>query len=182
MNFFENSITIMALGTVFMQVFAVVTILMLVIPQLHKQKQVKKYLAFIKDKAFFLAFLSSLSAVLGSLFFSDVASLLPCELCWKQRIFMYPQIFLFGVAVWKKEKVIADYSIVLSIVGLFFSVYHYVLQMLPKDFSTCETSSFLSNCSEKLIFKFGYITIPMMSMTVFSLLLLFMIIHKFYKK
>ena len=37
-----------------------------------------------------LAFLVSAVATGGSLFFSEIAHFVPCELCWFQRICMYP--------------------------------------------------------------------------------------------
>src|SRR3954454_4910359 len=37
-----------------------------------------------------LAFVVAAVATGGSLFFSEVAGFVPCELCWFQRIFMYP--------------------------------------------------------------------------------------------
>ena len=32
----------------------------------------------------------SLIATLGSLYFSEVRNYIPCEMCWYQRILMYP--------------------------------------------------------------------------------------------
>ncbi|MCF6276369.1 MAG: disulfide bond formation protein B [Candidatus Magasanikbacteria bacterium] len=178
MDIYNTAVTVLSVGTILAQVFIVLVLIFIFVPPLHKQKQVKKFLKFLKERSFLLAFGVALSSIVGSLFFSDVASLLPCELCWKQRILMFPQSLLFGLAVWKKEKVIADYSTLLSAIGILYSIYHYTLQMLPRDITTCDTSSFLSSCSEKLIFEFGYITIPMMTATAFALLLLFMLIHK----
>jgi len=178
MDIFNIAVFVLSLGTIFAQIFIVLVLFFIFVPQLRKQKQIKKFLSFIRENSFLFAFWVALSSIVGSLFFSDVASLLPCELCWKQRILMFPQSLMFGLAVWKKEKVIADYSILLSAIGICYSIYHYTLQMIPRDTSTCATSSFLSNCSEKLIFQFGYITIPMMTATAFALLLLFMLIHK----
>ena len=47
-------------------------------------------------------------ATAGSLFFSLGLGLVPCELCWYQRILMYPLVVVLGVAtvelrpaVWK---------------------------------------------------------------------------------
>ena len=38
----------------------------------------------------FSAWLVAMAATLGSLFFSEVMELVPCVLCWYQRIFMFP--------------------------------------------------------------------------------------------
>ena len=40
--------------------------------------------------ALWLAFAVALTATAGSLYFSEVAGLEPCTLCWYQRIAMYP--------------------------------------------------------------------------------------------
>ena len=38
----------------------------------------------------YLAFVTALTAMLGSLYYSEMAGFVPCTLCWYQRIFMYP--------------------------------------------------------------------------------------------
>src|SRR5215471_12279989 len=44
------------------------------------------------------AWVIALGATLGSLYFSQIANFVPCELCWFQRIAMYPMsvILLIG--------------------------------------------------------------------------------------
>ncbi|NCC32318.1 MAG: disulfide bond formation protein B, partial [Chloroflexia bacterium] len=37
-----------------------------------------------------IALLSAMLATCGSLYFSEVLRWIPCELCWYQRILMYP--------------------------------------------------------------------------------------------
>jgi len=51
-----------------------------------------------------LAWIVSIVATLGSLFFSLVMKLPPCDFCWYQRIAMYPLIVVLGVAIAFKEK------------------------------------------------------------------------------
>lgn len=70
----------------------------------------------------------SLIATLGSLYFSEILKFIPCDLCWFQRIFMYPQVVLLGLAAIRKEYGIARYSLALSIIGGAISLYHYALQ------------------------------------------------------
>src|SRR3989344_5990262 len=50
-------------------------------------------------------------------------------LCWWQRIFLYPQVFLLGFAAHRKDAGMAFYSIVLSGLGLLVALYHHALQM-----------------------------------------------------
>ncbi|MDA1515628.1 disulfide bond formation protein B, partial [Bacillus cereus group sp. TH40LC] len=41
----------------------------------------------------------SLIATCGSLYFSEILGFTPCNLCWYQRIFMYPLIFLIIISM-----------------------------------------------------------------------------------
>src|SRR3989338_190832 len=75
------------------------------------------------------AFLVALFATLGSLFYSEIAHYTPCLLCWYQRIFKYPQVFLLGLGLVKRDKNIADYSLLLSVIGGILAAYHYLLQL-----------------------------------------------------
>ena len=43
------------------------------------------------------AFVLAAAATAGSLVFSEVIGYEPCELCWYQRITMYPMVVIFGV-------------------------------------------------------------------------------------
>ncbi|MFA6908883.1 MAG: disulfide bond formation protein B [Patescibacteria group bacterium] len=113
-------------------------------------------------------------ATVGSLFLSEIAHFTPCRLCWFQRILMYPQIVVLGVALWKKERRISVMNAaILSIIGLGFAKYHYYLQMFSDSVKPCSTFDPVS-CTEKVIVHFGYITIPMMALTAFALILLFL--------
>ena len=52
----------------------------------------------ISDVAIPLGFAVALTTTLGSLYMSQIAKFPPCELCWFQRICMYPNVILFAVA------------------------------------------------------------------------------------
>ena len=120
------------------------------------------------------AFSISIIATLGSLFLSEIAHFTPCRLCWFQRILMYPQVVILGIALWKKERIISLLNAsILAIVGLGFAKYHYYLQMFSNSVKPCSTFDPVS-CTEKVTVHFGYITIPMMSLTAFALILLFL--------
>ena len=58
----------------------------------------------------FLAFLISVVATFGSLFFSEIMNFIPCSLCWYQRIFMYPLVFLFLINLLFPDDKIFKYS------------------------------------------------------------------------
>jgi len=110
-----------------------------------------------------LAFLVAAAAMLGSLFYQFGDSLVPCELCWFQRIFMYPLAFVIGVSLWKKQEDVFDYALPLCVVGGAISLYHYYIQL----FSVAVSCSGGSDCSQIQVESFGYMTIPLMALTAF---------------
>ncbi len=73
------------------------------------------------------AFVVAAVATGGSLFYSEVAGYIPCELCWYQRLCMYPlSIFLLLMAIWGADRA-ARYIIALPIVGAGVSIYHMLI-------------------------------------------------------
>ncbi|MBA2874718.1 disulfide formation protein C [Thermaerobacillus caldiproteolyticus] len=111
----------------------------------------------------------SLIATLGSLYFSEVLKFIPCDLCWFQRIFMYPQVILLGLAAIRKEYGIARYSLTLSIIGGTISLYHYLMQKIP-FFQEHSISCGRVPCTGQYINWFGFITIPFLALTAFFLI------------
>ncbi|GJM71062.1 hypothetical protein HMSSN036_32780 [Paenibacillus macerans] len=81
--------------------------------------------AFLRDYGIYLAWLVALVATAGSLYLSEVLHYEPCRLCWFQRIFMYPQVILLGIAAYRNDRSIIPYVLPLSIIGGTISLYHY---------------------------------------------------------
>jgi disulfide bond formation protein DsbB len=113
----------------------------------------------------------SLIATLGSLFFSEIMKFIPCDLCWFQRIFMYPQVILLGMAFVRKDFNMARYSLVLSIIGGTISTYHYLIQKVP-FFKENAPSCGIVPCTGQYINWLGFITIPFLALTAFILITL----------
>ncbi|OGY68707.1 MAG: hypothetical protein A3B94_01990 [Candidatus Jacksonbacteria bacterium RIFCSPHIGHO2_02_FULL_43_10] len=116
--------------------------------------------------------------MLGSLFYSEIAGYEPCQLCWWQRILMYPQVILLGVAWLKEDQGIVLYSIALSSLGALIAGYNYLLQIGFVPSIGCSAVGYSINCSQRFVMQFGYITIPMMALTAFLLIISFMIVFK----
>src|SRR5690625_4338977 len=101
-------------------------------------------------------------AVCGSLFFSEVMGYIPCEICWFQRILMYPLVVIYGVAAIKKEINIALPGLILSGIGMLTSIFHYSMQKLPvlqEVGGSCD----LVPCNLQYVNYFGFITIPFLA-------------------
>src|SRR3990167_6311507 len=71
-----------------------------------------------------LACLVSLTAVIGSLFYSEIVGFEPCVLCWWQRVFLYPLVIIFGVAaIWKKPASAFLYAVPFASAAALFAAY-----------------------------------------------------------
>ncbi len=111
----------------------------------------------------------SLTATMGSLFFSEIRGYEPCELCWIQRIFMYPLVLILGIAYVQKNARIAVTTVIFSVIGGAISLYHYGLQkvsFISENAPACGRVS----CTGEYINIFGFITIPFLALTAFVLI------------
>lgn len=128
--------------------------------------------AFVGRHAVLFGFLASLSAVAGSLLYSLVVGYEPCELCWWQRIFIFPQVILFGVAAYKKDGGVFRYAVPLSLFAGVVALYHSYIQ-LGGTYSVLPCTATGSACTKVFVNEFGYVTIPTMALTVVLYILLF---------
>src|SRR3989344_6192747 len=137
--------------------------------------------SFVGKYGIALAFIIALIATFGSLFFSEIAGFEPCKLCWFQRILMYPQAVLFAIAFWKKDNGVFRYAIPLSIIGLAIAAYHYYIQVTAVASVICWPGS-TESCVTRPFLNFGYISIPMMSLTAFLVIIFIGTIKKQFDK
>ena len=116
-----------------------------------------------------LVFLVSSIATGGSLFFSEIAGFVPCELCWFQRICMYPLTIITLLAALANDRRVARYLIPLPLVGAGVSIYHLLVENhVVKQAQACLISA-PGGCATKWINEFGYMTIPTLALTAFAL-------------
>lgn len=116
------------------------------------------------------AFLVAAIGTGGSLFFSEIAHFVPCELCWFQRICMYPLSIVTLLAAVTGEYRIARYLLPLPLVGAGVSVYHLLVENGAVGQSSACFVSAPGGCATKWINEFGYMTIPTLTLTGFLLL------------
>lgn len=109
--------------------------------------------------------LVAIVATAGSLWFSLGLGLVPCDLCWYQRILMYPLIVILGVATVERRPGVYRTVLPLSLLGLLIASYHSVLQ------ATTTTCSFGGVCAvvQWRLPLLG-LTIPNLSLTAFVLI------------
>jgi disulfide bond formation protein DsbB len=122
------------------------------------------------------AFVVAAIATGGSLFFSQIANFPPCELCWFQRICMYPLSILTLLLAWHRDNRAARYLLPLPVVGACVSVYHLLIENnVIKEPPACFASA-PGGCGVKWVNEFGYITIPTLALTGFLLLIGFLVL------
>ena len=137
---------------------------------------------FFADYALNLTVLVLGAGVFLSLFYSEVLGILPCDLCWYQRIFIYSG-FVIGVAgLWKKDKKILDYIMVLTVICLLIGINHYYVQWGGASLIPCSASVLASPCVKREVLELGYITIPLMSISSSLGVLLLYAFHKKFGK
>jgi len=167
---------IFAIGTIIIQIGLLIILLALL------WKKDGKIIGFVQKYALWLVLFTSLAAYVGSLTYSEFLGYTPCKLCWFQRIFIYPQAIIAIVALWTKDYRALKYTFALSVVGILFSINHYFLQMTGTSLVPCSSVGQSSACGGTYIKEFGYITIPMMCMTLFAYSLVVSGIGLFVKK
>jgi disulfide bond formation protein DsbB len=121
------------------------------------------------------AFVVAAIATGGSLFFSEVAHFVPCELCWYQRICMYPLSITTLLMAYRGDHRAARYLLPLPVVGAGVSVYHLLIEnKVIAEPAQCLISA-PGGCGTKWINEFGYMTIPTLALTGFVLLIGFLV-------
>jgi disulfide bond formation protein DsbB len=119
------------------------------------------------------AFAVAAIATGGSLFFSEIAHFVPCELCWFQRICMYPLSIVTLLAALAGDHRVARYLLPLPLVGAGVSVYHLLVENHAVSTpQACQIGA--GGCAVKWINELGYMTIPTLSLTASVLLIGFL--------
>ncbi len=115
----------------------------------------------------FTAWLIAATATLGALFMSEVMAFAPCMLCWYQRIFMFPLVFVLAAGLFPFDPRVVRYALPLAIGGLLVAVYHLLLTagFIPENLTPCRQGI---PCSTVQVQWFGFVTIPLLSAVAFT--------------
>jgi disulfide bond formation protein DsbB len=107
------------------------------------------------------------------LYYSEIAGFIPCRLCWYQRILMYPLVVVTLVGALKRDEYLPAYVLPLSLLGLFVSGYHVLMErgVFPPS-ATCAADV---PCNISYVNYLGFVTIAVMAFTAFTLITLIMV-------
>jgi len=109
------------------------------------------------------ATLVAVVATAGSLFLSLGLGLVPCRLCWYQRILMYPLVVVLGVAAVERRAAVARTALPLVGLGGAIAAYHSWLQVSQ---TTCGVGAI--SCAQVQYRLLG-LTVPNLSLLAFCL-------------
>lgn len=87
----------------------------------------------------FAAWLVALVVVLAELFTSEVMGRTVCELCWFQRVFMFPLAVVLGVASLDADRRVWRYALPLAVGGMAVAGFHGLLRLglIPQRLALC---------------------------------------------
>ena len=122
----------------------------------------------------FSAWLIAAVSTLGSLFFSEVMELIPCVLCWYQRIFLFPLDIILLIGLFPLDKKVVNYALPLAIIGLLFTVYHCLLffGVIPENLQPCSQGV---SCTDDNMELFGFLPIPLLALIAFLMIIILLL-------
>jgi disulfide bond formation protein DsbB len=129
----------------------------------------------IRRIALWAGWIVALVATLGSLYFSEIAHYTPCDLCWYQRICMYPLAVVLLVAALRDDRRVWTYVAPIAIIGIVIATYHTQLQAFPTQQSFCSVTV---PCTARYVWELGFISLPFMALTAFVFILTMVLIAR----
>ncbi len=115
----------------------------------------------------FFAWLIALVATVFTLYMSIVKLVPVCNLCWYQRICLYPLVIILGIGAYYDDIKSTVYSLPLIGIGALLALYHSLLQWFPalESIGVCGVGGPL--CSDSHAYPFislaGFITLAVLT-------------------
>lgn len=125
--------------------------------------------------ALVFAWVIALTTTLGSLYYSKIVGYVPCELCWYQRICIYPMSVILGIAAWRRDVAIRVYAIPVLAISCVISIYHSWVQWFPSETPFCAADV---PCSTAYVDEFGFVTLPFMALSAALLMIALLLVAR----
>lgn len=130
---------------------------------------------WLNRNSMYIALVAAWVAMLGSLYFSEVRGYVPCVLCWYQRILMYPLAAYIAIGLLVRDPYLPYYIMPVSLLGMFVSTYHYLLEKTD-IFASMEICKQGASCTTQWINWFGFMTIPFLALIGFLIITIMSVI------
>jgi len=125
--------------------------------------------AGVAPQSLVLAWVVATVTTVGSLYYSEHAGFVPCQLCWYQRIVMYPLVIVLGVACLRRDRAVWKTALVFVVLGAPLSFYHWLVERVP-SFAESSSCSIEVPCTAPWFEKLGFVTLAWMAMSGFLLI------------
>lgn len=145
----------MALGTIAIQLGIVVFVILWITKSPLLQKIYRYFPALLLG-----VFVSS---ALISFIYQYGFGYEPCLLCWYQRIAIFGIAIISFTGDIRFNKTIQKQVLIFGVIGILVALVHNYIDSVPNGLDICGAGP---SCLKRYIHEFGYITIPMMSLTV----------------
>lgn len=118
----------------------------------------------------------ALVSTFAALFIGEVMGMTPCQLCWYQRILMFPLAVILGMAAFGNDRRGALYAMPLALGGAAVAGYHTALVAgwVPQWWIRCGAGP---SCSDQKLVMLGDIQIPWLSLLAFVAIVAFLIVY-----
>lgn len=147
----------------------------------YKHSWGKGTIFWVGEYAPWLGFTLGFATVLASFAYSLILGYEPCELCWWQRVFLFPMLPIYAVGLYKRDRGAYAYTLPLATVAGLLALYHTYIQ-LGGTTSVLPCTAVGGACTKVYVLAFGYITIPTMSLTAAAAFILLAYIQKYHDK
>ncbi|MBJ7449261.1 MAG: disulfide bond formation protein B [Parachlamydiales bacterium] len=125
---------------------------------------------FFNRYVLYFAWLISCLALVGSLYYSEIRNFGACNLCWYQRICIYPLVIILGMSVFSGKIEAIPYVIPQLVIGILLTIYHVLIQSVP-SFNFIDFCGVSTSCQERIDIGLGWITLPILSLVAQVLIL-----------
>ena len=152
-------------GIVLLQITTGILLLTLAVSALRKLPLAKKACDRIAPYAHRIMQVSFIGSAIGSFIYEYGYGYAPCLLCWYQRLAIFGIAIIVSAVDIRADRTAQKLVMVFSAIGLTVASFHNYIDIFPSSGTdVCGVNGV--SCLIRYVYEFGYITIPMMSLTV----------------
>lgn len=133
--------------------------------------------SWLVEYSIYIAWAIALISLVGGLYFSEIVGIVPCVLCWLQRIAMYPLVLIIATGIIRRDKGVSAYVLPLSIIGAGIALYQNMLiwRIIPEALAPCTIGV---SCVTQQFTALNFITLPLLSLVAFTVITILMVVHR----
>ena len=114
------------------------------------------------------AWMIAVAATLTALFIGEIVGQTPCNLCWFQRIFMFPLAIILGIAAFRSDSSIKLYALPLVGLGAAIAFFHTLIYfgLIEEAIIPCTRAG--PSCAGEAMTILGSVPLPLASLIAFA--------------